>query len=66
MTCSEDELFWVVSRISKDPRIEAVFYTITTSDHNAVLICVDEILVQKYLPFFMEKFSMAMGHESTT
>jgi hypothetical protein len=66
MTSSEDELFWVVGRISEDPRIETAFYTVTTNDHNAVLICVDEILVQKYLPLFMEKFSMAMGHESAT
>ena len=58
------KLFWVISRVSKEPGIKSAGDFVATFDYNPVLICVQKLLIEKYIPLSVEYFTATMGHQS--
>jgi hypothetical protein len=59
-------LFWIISGIGKDPRIESALCFIAALDHDPVLVSFQKFVIEKYLPLCMHQFAAAVGHESLT
>jgi hypothetical protein len=53
-------LLFVITRVSKDPRIKPALDTITTFAWYTVLISMQELIIQKQLPLLMGQFTMAV------
>ena len=55
-------LLRIISRISKNLRVQLPFYSVSTPEYKSVFVHIDKFIVKKLCPLSMEEFSVTM-HE---
>ena len=61
-----DPLFWIIGRISEDPRVKAMLNSITTAYHDSMFAGFYKFVIEQNSPLRMKEFPVAMCHEVST
>lgn len=56
-------LFWVICRVSKNPRKDSSIHSVVAFDHDTVPIRINKLIIQQDAPKRMEKFTFAMSED---
>jgi hypothetical protein len=56
----KDALFWVIGQISEDLWKDVSQYSIWTSEHDSVMVCVNKIIIQQNVPTGLKQLSLTM------
>lgn len=56
----KDALFWVISQIHEDLWKDTSQYSIWTSEHDSMTVCVNKISIQQNIPTTLKQLSSAV------
>ena len=57
-----DVLLRIVSRIGKNTWVKSTFDPITALNYDAMLVGLDELVIEEYIPLCVGQFAMAVNH----
>jgi hypothetical protein len=58
----DDVLLGIVSRIGKNTWVKSTFDSIAALNYDAVLVGLDELVIEEYIPLCVGQFATAVSH----